>query len=255
MRRPALTIALALFWMACSDGAGPGGQPGISLSFATGTSAAAPAPGFFASVMADTLTDGLENELILDTAQVVLREIELERTETEACDSSAENDDCEEFEAGPVLVDLPLDGGTETLVTIGAPPGSYDEIEFEIHKVSNDDPQDADFRAQYPHMVGKSIRVTGTFNGEPFTYETDLDVEQEYDLDPPLMVDGSGSANVTVLMDISMWFVDGSGNLIDPRTANQGGENEGVVKENIKRSVEAFEDDDYDGDDDHEDDS
>jgi len=51
------------------------------------------------------------------------------------------------------------------------------------------------------------------------------------------------------------WVVDGSGNLIDPRTANKGGANEGLVKENIKQSVEAFEDDERDGDDDHEDDS
>jgi hypothetical protein len=206
-------------------------------------------PGFFASVMADTIADGT-NELIIERAEVVLREIELERLETGDCDSSAASDDCEEFEVGPVLVDLPLNGGTETLVTIAAPPGSYDEIEFEIHKVSDDDPADADFRATHPDMVGKSIRVTGTYNGESFTYESDLDVEQEHDLSPPLVIDESGSVNVTVLIDVSVWFVDGSNNVIDPRTANKGGANESLVKENIKQSVEAFEDDDHDGEDD-----
>ena len=35
--------------------------------------------------------------------------------------------------------------------------------------------------------------------------------------------------------------------LVDPATANKGGANEGIVKENIKQSVEAFEDDDSDG--------
>lgn len=252
MKRPALALATALLWMACSDASGPGTQPGVSLSFSTGSSAAA--PGFYASIMADTMTDG-QNELIIDRAEVVLREIELERVETGECDSSTASDDCEEFEVGPVLIDLPLNGGTETYVTVEAPPGSYDELEFEIHKVSNDDPEDADFRAQHPDMVGKSIRVTGTFNGQPFTYETDLDVEQEHDLNPPLVIDESGTVNVTVLIDVSAWFVDGSGNLIDPTSANKGGQNEGLVKENIKQSVEAFEDDDHDGDDDSEDDS
>jgi len=254
MKRPTVALATALLWIACSDASGPGSEPGVSLSFSTGSSTAAPTSGFFASVMADTMTDG-QNELIIDRAEVVLREIELERVETEDCDSSVHNDDCEEFEVGPVLVDLPLNGQTETHVTVNAPPGSYDEIEFEIHKVSNDDPEDADFRALHPDMVGQSIRVTGTFNGESFTYETDLDVEQEHDLNPPLVIDESGSVNVTVLIDVSMWFVDGSGNLVDPQTANKGGDNEGLVKENIKQSVEAFEDDDHDGDDDNEDDS
>jgi len=185
----------------------------------------------------------------------VLKEIELERVETEECDASVDNDDCEEFEVGPVLVDLPLNGGIETHVTVSAPPGSYDEIEFEIHKVSHDDEEDADFRAQHPDMAGKSLRVAGTFNGESFTYESDLDVEQEHDLNPPLVIDESGSVNVTVKIDVSMWFVDGSGHLVDPRTANTGGDNESLVKENIKQSVEAFEDDDHDGDDDDEENS
>jgi len=253
MKRSTLVLGAALLWMACSDGTGPG-QPGVSLSFTTRSAAAAPAPGFFASVMADTLTDG-QNEIIIDRVEIVLREIELKRVESADCDSSSSSDDsCEEFEGGPLLLDVPLNGAVETVIAIDVPPAVYDEIEFEIHKVSNDDPEDADFRAQHPDMVGKSIRVTGTYNGEAFTYETDLDVEQEHDLIPPLEVTASGTpTNVTVLLDVSVWFADGSGNLVDPRSANEGGVNEGLVKENIKQSVEAFEDHDRDGHDDSDD--
>jgi len=39
--------------------------------------------------------------------------------------------------------------------------------------------------------------------------------------------------------------------LIDPATANKGGANENLVKENIKRSMKAFEDKDRDGNEDH----
>ncbi|MEE8192487.1 MAG: hypothetical protein V3T74_07050, partial [Gemmatimonadales bacterium] len=124
----------------------------------------------------------------------------------------------------------------------------YDEVEFEIHKVSTDDPEDAQFREDHPDMVGKSIRVQGTFNTQPFTYETDLDVEQEFDLSPPLEVtDGSTPTNVTVLLDLDQWFRDLAGNLVNPQSGNKGGENEGLVKENIKQSIEAFEDHDSDG--------
>jgi hypothetical protein len=82
-------------------------------------------------------------------------------------------------------------------------------------------------------------------------YETDLDVEQEFDLVPPITVtETTGAANVTVLLDLNQWFRDGSGNLLNPETGNKSGVNESLIKENIKQSVEAFEDDDHDGHDD-----
>ena len=51
-------------------------------------------------------------------------------------------------------------------------------------------------------------------------------------------------------MDLSGWFLDSSGNLIDPATAGNGGVNEARVDTNIKASFRAFHDDDRDGDDD-----
>jgi hypothetical protein len=39
---------------------------------------------------------------------------------------------------------------------------------------------------------------------------------------------------------------------VDPATGNKGGANESLVKENIKQSIEAFEDENHDGHDDHE---
>jgi hypothetical protein len=250
MQRTLIAIGLAAGLAACSDGAGPGDDATVSLSFTTRAGAAAAASGFSASVMADTLVDGA-NTLVITKAEVVLREIELEREDSDGCDSMMSDDGCEEFETGPILVDLPLDGRVDTEVTIAPPAGTYDELEFEFHKVSNDDPEDAQFRADHPHMVGKSIRVEGTFNGTTFVYESDLDVEQEFDLaDPIVVTDTAAAVNVTVLLNLNQWFRDGSGNLLDPATGNTGGMNESLIKENIKNSIEAFEDDDHDGHDD-----
>jgi len=242
-------LLLALGAAACGDGTGTG-QPGISLSFTSGAAAPALAPGFFASVMSDTVAASGDT-IVITKAEIVLREIELKREEYDSCDDDLSNDDCEEFEVGPVRLDMPLNGDVEQMVSIEVPVGTYDELEFEIHKVSNDDPQDQDFRNQYPHMVGKSIRVEGTYNGTAFVYETDLDVEQEFDLPVPIeVIDANTATNVTVMIDLSSWFVDGSGNLVDPATGNKGGVNESLVKENIKQSIEAFEDEDHDGHDD-----
>ncbi len=260
MKTPTISmIGAALLVTACGDMTGPGTTSGVSLSFAAGRVGGPPsaAGGFFSMAhAADTFAVG-EDELIISSVEVVLQEIELERANAETCDSvTVGHDDCEEFELGPVLLDLPLNGDVAQLVAIQIDTGTYDEIEFDIHKVSNDDAEDAAFRQAYPHMAGQSIRVEGTFNGEPFVYETDLDEEQEYDLVPPLVIDSAPAAtNVTVRIDISTWFRDGSGALVDPTSANKGEVNEGLVKENIKNSIDAFEDEDEDGEDDEDADS
>lgn len=249
-------VFLALALAACGDGTGA--SSGVALSFSTNRPGGVPLA-LFASMQAAAFDDTLVTNgdtLIITKAEIVLREIELERVETADCDDSVATDDCEEFEVGPILLDIPLNGGTETLVVIDVPDGTYDEIEFEIHKVSNGNEEDAAFRAMHQDFVGKSIRVQGTFNGVAFTYESDLDVEQEFDLSPPLVIDdATGTTNVTVRIDLDAWFRDGSGNLVNPDSGNKGGTNEGLIKENIKQSMEAFEDEDRDGDDSDEDDS
>jgi len=252
-RWTAFSAGLWALATACSDGAGPGHT--VSLSFATrlpaGGLAAAPtygAPQSAAIMLAgDTMTDGT-NTLVIVSAQMVLREIELERQEVTDCDDSPGPADCEDFEIGPVLVELPLGPGTSEQVTVDLPPGIYNEIEFEIHKVSKDDQDDAAFRAAHPEFTEKSIRVQGTFNGVPFLYESDLDVEQELDLSPPLVIADSVTAtNLTVRVGLATWFRALNGGLVNPDSGNKGGANESLIKENIKQSVEAFEDRDDDG--------
>ena len=250
-------LGLAATFAACSDGTGlsDNGPGQVSLSITT-TLAGGPAASsaMFMLAGADTLTDG-QNRLVITQAELVLREIELERISDDACDSLAvDHDSCEKFETGPILLDLPLDGSVEQVLAIVPDTGTYDEIEFELHKVSNDDPEDAAFRTAYPDMVGKSIRIQGSYNGQPFTYENDINDEQEYDLVPPLVVDEmTTEVNVTLSIDIDSWFRTMAGDLVNPQSGNKGGDNESLVNENIKNSFQAFEDDDHDGEDDDED--
>lgn len=261
MTRMALAVlGLAATMAACSESTGVvGNGPGqVSLSITTTVSGGPVASNaMFMLAGVDTLTDG-QNELVITSAELVLREIELEKISDDACDSLAIDDDgCEKFETGPILLDLPLDGSVEQVLVIQPDTGTYDEIEFELHKVSDDDPEDAAFRSAYPDMVGKSIRIMGSYNGQPFTYENDINDEQEYDLVPPLVVDElTTSVNVTLSIDIDSWFRTATGALVDPQSGNKGGANESLVNENIKNSFQAFEDDDRDGEDDEsEDDS
>lgn len=238
-------LGMAAALAACSDGTGPGSARTVSLTFATGSGAA---PLFSRMVGDETIVSG-SDVLVITQAQVVLREIELKPADGAACERTGQSDDdgCEEFEVGPTLVDLPLGGATETVVTIAIDPATYDEIDFEVHKTEGSG--DAAFIAANPAFDGISIRVEGTWNGVPFVFTSDLDVEQENELLPPLVITENTGTNVTLRVDLSTWFRNGSGALVDPASANKGGLNESIVKENIKVSFKAFEDQDRDGDD------
>ncbi len=243
-----IVVLVGTVSLACTDSTSVQLRGNVAVSFATrATPPALSSPatrGAAPRVRDDTLTSGSDT-LIITSAQIVLREIELKPVESASCDS--EPQDCNDIEFGPVLVDLPLAPGVTRQFQVLVPSGTFDEIEFDIHKVSDDDPADAVFRQQHPEFIDLSIRVQGTFRGQVFLYESDLNVEQELDLNPPLVVDQTTSTNVTIRVNLGEWFRTSGGALIDPATANKGGANENLVNENIKRAIEAFEDDDEDG--------
>lgn len=239
---PATIASLGLL-TACSDSSAPQSAR-VSLTIA----APASSPMAAKAAGADTLVDGT-NTLVLTGVQIVLRKIEVEATDGAA--SEADSIRVEEFEAGPLLVDLPLGSGTDQMLNVEIAPGTYDEVEFEIHAVSGGDPAEVAFTDAHPEFVGVSIRAEGTYNGTSFTFETDMDQEQESEINPPLVIDvAGGSVNLTLRIDHTQWFSDGNGGLLDPATANHGGENEGVVEANIESSFTTFEDDDCDGEED-----
>jgi hypothetical protein len=249
-------LVLALGTLACSDSPpGPGGAQGtVSLSFMLpgGSGAAAAA---FADGPLVLGPDGNGNTLEIVSAEVVLREIEFELAESlSGCDSDegelegSDDDSCEEFEAGPQLVSLPLTPGvvmTDVMVQ-DVPAGDYEEIELDIHKVG-DDAADLAFLEDHDGFEGISVKVVYTWNGgAEQVFTSGVDAEQE--LEAPFSVaPGQTEVGVTLTVDVSSWFVDGSGDYIDPSTASDGGVNKSRVEGNIESSFDAFEDDDHDG--------
>jgi hypothetical protein len=195
----------------------------------------------------DVTVTGGGNTLIITRVQMVFKEIELKRSDADACpdDVSGDSDPCEELVLGPVLVDLPLTTGVVTAASISMPTGTYRELELKLHKPGND-ARDQAFRSANPTFADTTIRVQGTYNGRAFVFTSRVDEEMELDFNPPLTIGESGG-NVTVQIDVASWFRNLSGAVIDPATANIGGLNEGIVKTNIKASFRSLEDDDRDG--------
>jgi len=249
-----VALALSFVLTACSN------TGTVSLSL-TSRQAAAPAPGAsFASLASgasvaaagDSTVIALGNDtVIVRSAQLVLRKVELKRSDVGSCDAVAGNDDCEEFETGATLVTLPLGSAMiAQQVSVPAPAGTFNALEFEIHKPGSG--EDAAFIAANPAFAAISIRVTGTYSQagtrSSFTFTSDVDQGRETSLVPPVTVGDGQGLNVTLRVDISGWYLNAAKTaLVDPASANQGGANESVVANNIQSSFKAFEDDNHDG--------
>jgi hypothetical protein len=249
MLKAASLAALAMVPVACGDdvATGPGGSSSaaVSLSIAVPTAAAsaAIAPAFPFDIRFGVGTDTLN----LTRVALVVRNIKLERQFHDCPETEGSDDGCEEFETGPIIVDVPMDGGVIPISVSNIPEDTYDELRFKVHKPEDTTPEDLAFLAANPDFDGVSIRVEGDFNGTGFLFETDLNEEQRQQLSPPLVVTAGASLNVTFSVDVETWFKALDGSLIDPVTANKGQANEQLVKDNIEASIDIFEDNDRDG--------
>lgn len=256
----ALVTVLAL--VSCDDATGPAaGQGTVSLSFMMTAGGAAPAPGLFGAGVLTLGPDANGNTLEISSAEIVLREIEFERAEElTGCDDDegevegSDDDACEEFESAPQLVSLPLEAGVvmQEVFVADVPAGDYDEIEFDLHKLS-DDLEDQQFLQDHPGFPEDiSVRVEYTWTpaaGAPQsgTFTSDVNAEQEIEMPLTIEAGRTDPVGVTLSIDISSWFMDASGNFINPNDAQGSGGLESVVDDNIKTSFEGFEDDDHDG--------
>jgi hypothetical protein len=274
MRRfTSVTLGAGTMLLAACSSSSTGASPDAAVRFNVATVAKPAASARVALSVAgkpDTLTDGT-NTLVVDTAQMVLRDIKFHMVETAVCSDSSESadttghhgggdnvqmshdqdgndNDCDELRIGPYLLDMPLDAGPARSFTIDLPAGTYREVKYKVHKANMTD--DATFLATHPEFDQRSVRVVGTYNGIPYVFTSDVSAEQEAGFNPPLAVDGTTATDLTLFVDLSSWFLV-NGALVDPALANDQEPLASQVKNNIKASIRAFEDDNQDGEDDH----
>jgi hypothetical protein len=252
----------ALFLAACSSSSSPNTATLGRVAFSIATRSSAPgAPVMLASPDSQVVN---QDTLVFDSVEVVLRKIELQRQNADsACetqqvamsDGQGEGNDgnqdaCEEVNAGPSLVELPLTPGASQAFTVSVDTGTFGGMHLQIH-VLTDNPGDQALLAQHPDFAGISVRAKGTYNGAGYVYTNDLTANQEIQFASPLTVGTAGPVDLTLMVDVHTWFVAADGSLIDPNTAAAGQPNEGVVTQNIRRSFHGFEDANHDGCDDH----
>ncbi len=228
--------ASAFLLAACDDDPTGVTEPGqVSLSV-TG------APGATSSLLASSVqtTDPDNRSLLVESVRMVFFEIELEV-----------GDDVEgvDLKAGPILIDLPLDGSVSTILSQAAvPPNRYDELEMEVKPVEGDE-SEAEFASEHPGWpLSQSIQVTGTFDADdgegPQSFDIFLNFNDDFELEfePALEIGKGEGLSLVLAIDVGTWFLNEDGTLIDPRTLSGDSSAASQVEDNIEDSFEAFED-------------
>ena len=251
--KPLFYTAAILSLAACSSDLTGTNKKTVQISFTTNASSVA-ATGIR---MSPDITVGAAGDLVLSKIQVVVDKIELNENDETSCvgeieehgddDHAEAGEECEDVARDPVLVDIPVDAAAHTVLSVPLTPGTYRKLEAKLEPARDDATA---FNTANPNLVGKSIRVEGTFKGTPFVFTSAVRSGLEMEFDPPLVIDAT-TTNATVSIDVAKWFLDRDGNAIDPSSATPGSEALSRIEDNIRRSFHAFEDDDRSGEDDH----
>ena len=265
-------LAMAMGGLAaCDETTSPAGSEQVAVAFAGGGSAlAASSAGGMRALLAQPMSiEGTNGTLVIEDLRIIVAEFELERITDDGCTNLEDDDACEKFEAPPAFVDVPLDGGQVVAVTAVVDPDTYDELDFEIEDLDDDeeDPVKAQqieelmtaILAEFPDWPREaSMLVTGTFTptgGAPQAFRVyfEAEVEIEMELNPPVTVtdDGTG-ATFTVNIDPSFWFSNPDGTVRN--LAELDYDATGAVVEFEVEIEDGFTELDFDDDDDGEED-
>ncbi len=144
------------------------------------------------------------------------------------------------------LLEVPVGGGVRPLMASAVAPGRYDGVRIGLHAPDPDDPLDQALLAAHPELQGASVRVEGTWDGEPFTWVRAMDELRLVTLSPAVEIWGR-TANVMLRLDVASWFRDEGGALVDPGEAVGDHPSAAAVVSRIRTSFAAFEDPDADG--------
>jgi hypothetical protein len=229
MRTLTLFSGILLVLAACDSATGPGSRDLVEVRFQVAgvgpMTATGAGPAYSPASPEGISAFGSNGTLELDGVWMIVAEFELESEDQEddqPC-PGMDGDDCHEFEAPPFFADLPLNDGHISVATDGVPAGVYEEFEFEVEDLNDDDEDDgrgasellSRIRASFPNWPAEaSVRITGSFTpdgGAPRAFEVyvDAEIEVERSLNPALViVDGAspGAEAIVVEIDPRAWF-------------------------------------------------
>lgn len=223
--------------------------------------------------------EGSNGTLRIDDIRFIVEKFKFEM-EDDGCDDDGDDDDdreeergCEDFEAEPFFVDLPLGEDTLSLADSRIDTGLYKEMEFEVHDLDFEEDEEEhtalrdSIRSLYAEWPDEaSMIIDGRFTGEDGSAESfrvfaKAEIEIEREFEPPLRVtDDNRGKVVSVRINPVRWFSRDDGTVLDLHTYDweRTGEllefsakfEDGVEEVDVDDRDEDDDDDDEDDDDD-----
>jgi hypothetical protein len=233
-------VAAGFVATACDDSLGSGNSDETSITFRTATSSGVAS--LAGAALASIPVTGGGHTVDVQQVDLLFDRIKLERvhgrdardsgnsgngngdSDSDSEDSDSRNDS--PFRAGATTVSLPLSGGTVSPISQLIPEGTYDELQ----------------------MDARYARVRGTYDGEAFDVTIPVNARIETDLDPPFSpTDALGTPNITVNVDVSSWFKNSDGSVVDPRRLATDASLRAAFRNRMRASFRALEDSNKDG--------
>ena len=231
----ALALTAALAALGCGDDTlGTGVDGGASVAIRLQAAAAASPRVSLAGGGAALAIAGTNGTLRIDDLRLVVAEFELKRQEDDDCDAltGSAHEACEEFDAGPFVVDVPLEGGGTIIVSTEVPADTYRRLDFEVEDLEDDGDASeaprieavlAEIRSEFPEWPRKaSMLAIGEFepadgsSSRPFRVFFEAEIEVERSLEPPMVVGGDDAQRtISVELAPALWFTRGDGSVMD----------------------------------------
>jgi len=228
-----LSLLFVIFIIGCSSSTEPATTGSINLTSKYQTTVLAK----------DAMIAGIDS-IKITKATYLLREIKF-KTQQDSSDGM--------FKVTPLILELNLTGAVQNIQGLTVPFGTYNRLEFDIHKAEAADTtlMTADQKVKARQFFSGVNRYSIIIEGKKyvggvatdFVYKSSLNVKQKIDL-PTSLVVNAANTDFSVTMAISSfgWFRSGN-NLLDPLLPGDFNS----IDNNIKQSVRAYKDNNKDG--------
>ena len=240
------TVAVTAFFAACSSSTST--TPPTSADKATITTSTGMQQGAVTSIISGKSPSISGNNgttadsVVITKARIVISTLKLHLS-GDADDDTLEHvhdGDKDVIKAGPFIAEFDL-GSEKIISTVTIPPGTYDHIKFEIHKLNENedqsllnDPLFGDFvnGGRYTFIIDGISYVNGV--GYPFSFKSSQTDNVTFFFEPPVLFDANHAYDLTLKFDPKLMFGRPGMRPLDPRDTDNRHDIEKLLKSAIK---------------------
>jgi hypothetical protein len=224
-------LLLSFIYAGCANDSAPSDESTLTTSAEMQNSTVSAAhPTSSPTVMGGGLTC---DSVVVTRARIVISRLKLHRDETDTLGKG-------EIKAGPFVAEFNASGAS-IISTVTIPPGTYDHIKFEMHKLNDNEdasllnsPLFGDFvnGGRYTAIIDGKAYVNGV--GYAFSFKTSKTDNVEIHVNPPATFNAGSSYNLSLIFDPKLVFGQPGLRPFDPRSTDNQHAIEDLIKDALK---------------------